>query len=257
MYPRKLTVQEKDFLFYVLPFGRKGYTEYRVLVEGMLVIGEGRFGEGNYVLGCEGDSPDFEYPSLPMFACGQIICEELHDLRGVPMESGRRGNPLIRCIIQISVHECFDNKIEYSINNLSGESVPGKFTEIKRWSYSYWKPGEPSPFENDDLHEYEISQNKGELVLAISKANRSIWVYDSKSEVNHILPVTNFINELLRGEKRIDKREGINLDYVFSNLQLFTHEDIKHALIEYNKHWRKINLNEFNLNLYNYQGESK
>src|SRR5437667_9439809 len=104
MFPRKLNKLEKDWLFYLLPSTRKGYNEYRKLIEGMLVIGEGRFGEGNYVLGYEGDAPDLSYPSMPMFACGQIICEE--------------------CRIQISIHEHYDNKIEYSINNLLGESIP-------------------------------------------------------------------------------------------------------------------------------------
>lgn len=250
MYPRNLTSQEKDWLFYLLPAGRKGYTEYRKLIDGMLVIGEGRFCEGNYVLGYEGDSPDLSYASLPMFACGQIICEIEPDL--LPRVLGG-SNPMNRCIIQISVHEFFDNKIEYSISNLSDERIPDEIKELSRWSYSYWQPGKISPFENDKLHEYEIAANNGELVLAISEANRSIWLYDSKSEVNHIIPVTNFINELLRLVRHalacyyIDKKQGLDLDYIFSNLQLFTLEDIKQALIEYNKHWRKINLEEFNL----------
>jgi hypothetical protein len=227
MFPRKLTNLEKDWLFYVLPADRKGYAEYRKLIEGMLVIGEGRFGEGNYVLGYEGDTPDLSYPSMPMFACGQIICGD--------------------GTIQISIHEHYDNKIEYSINNLLGESIPEKPTELKRWSYSYWKPGDPSLFENDNLKEYDLSGKKGELVLAVSPANRSIWLYDSKTEINHIIPVTNFINELLRGNKAINKKKGIDLNYVFSNLNLFDAEDFKYALLEYNKHWRKIDLTEFNL----------
>lgn len=250
MFSRKLTNLEKDWLFYVLPADRKGYNVYRKLIEGMLVIGEGRFGEGNYVLGYEGDTPDLSYPSMPMFACGQIICEGKNDL---PARSAggrgaaQRSNPSNRCTIQISIHEHYDNKIEYSINNLLGESIPGKLTELKRWSYSYWKPGDPSPFENDNLKEYDLSGKKGELVLAVSPANRSIWLYDSKKEINHIIPVTNFINELLRGNKAINKKKGIDLNDVFSNLNLFDTEDFKQALLEYNKHWRKIDLTEFNL----------
>lgn len=225
MYPRKLTSQEKEWILYLLPGDRKCYAEYRKLAEGMIVIGEGRFGEGNFVLGFEGDAPDFSYPSLPMFACGQIICED--------------------STIQVSLHEFYDNKIEYSINNLSGEEIPNDKTEIRRWSYSYWEPGDDSPFENDALHQYELSGKKGELVLALSPANHSIWLYDSHSEVNHVVPVTNFINELIRGDKRIDKKEGINLDYVFSNLKLFSLDDFRRALVEYNKHWHKIDMGEF------------
>jgi hypothetical protein len=140
------------------------------------------------------------------------------------------------------VHEFFDNKIEISVNNLTSESVPENVKEIKRWSYSYWKPGTPSPFENDDLREYDLSGKEGKLVLAVSPVNRTIWLYDSESGVNHIIPVTNFLNELLRGDRRIDKSKGIDVDYIFSNLKLFKTEDFRRALAEYNKHWRKVNI---------------
>ncbi|MGH2575503.1 MAG: hypothetical protein ACRDFC_07370, partial [Ignavibacteria bacterium] len=141
----------------------------------------------------------------------------------------------------------YDDKIEFSISNLLGEVIPDNIYEKKRWSYSYWKPGDKSPFENDSLREIELSGIKGSLVLAVSKANKSIWLYDGKTQVNHIIPVTNFINELLRGNKSVDKAKGINIDYVFSNLQQFTDDDFRGALEEYNKHWRKVDLKEFTL----------
>jgi hypothetical protein len=249
MFPRKLSKLEQDWLFYLLPSHRKGYNEYRKLIEGMRVIGEGRFGEGNYVLGCEGDKPDLSYSSTPVFACGQVICEATADLRGAESKrerrSGsdeRRGNPTNKTIIQISIHEHYDNKIEYSINNLLGESIPENLAEVERWSYSYWKPGAPSPFENDKLHEYQLSRDKDKLVLAVSPANRSIWLYDSKTEINHIIPVTNFINELLRLKRIINKKEGMDLDYIFSNLNAFDTKDFKNAFLEYNKHWHKVDV---------------
>lgn len=224
MFPRKFTQREKDFLFYLLPADRKGYSEYRKFMEDMAVIGTGSFGEGNFFLGSEGDVPDFSYPSAPVFACGQVICEN--------------------CVIQITVHEISDNKLEFSISNLSAEEIPDELNEIRRWSYSYWKPGERSPFENDNLWEYKIGSG---FVLAVSPANRSIWLYDQNSEVNHIIPVTNFINELLQVSKAIPsilppKGARGMIDYVLTNLDKFTAENFRQALIEYNKHWHKINL---------------
>jgi hypothetical protein len=103
-YPGKLTGREKEWLNYLLPEGRKSYAEYREKISSMLIIGEGRFGEGNYVLGFEGDKPDLSYSSLPVFACGQIKFKE--------------------CVLQISVHEIFDNKIEISIGNVTGKKFP-------------------------------------------------------------------------------------------------------------------------------------
>ena len=121
-------------------------------------------------------------------------------------------------------------------------------TEVKRWSYSHWKPGDPSPFENDKLHEYHLSKEKGKLVLAVSPANRSIWLYNSKTEINSIIPVTNFINELLRLKKIMNKKEGMDLNYIFSNLNDFNVKDFRHAFLEYNKHWHKIDLNQSGTN---------
>jgi len=67
-YPRVLTPLENDWLLYILPDTGPGYRIYREKIASMLVIGEGRFGEGNYVLGYKGDEPDLSYSSLPILA---------------------------------------------------------------------------------------------------------------------------------------------------------------------------------------------
>jgi len=221
-YPRKLSDRETEWLFYLLPEDRPLYAEYRAKINSMLVIDEGRFGEGNLVLGHEGDEPDLSYSSLPVFACGQIIYKE--------------------CCLQVSIHELFDNKIEVSISNISGDKIPGTLTEASKWSYSYWKPGSASPFEGDRLREIDIKKTKGELVLALSPKNNSVWLYEAKSELNHIIPVTNFINELLRGNASIDKTKGINIAYVFENLKKFSDAEFVKALVQYNKQWKKVEL---------------
>lgn len=221
-YPRKLSDRETEWLFYLLPEDRPLYAEYRAKINSMLVIGEGRFGEGNLVLGHEGDEPDLSYSSLPVFACGQIIYKE--------------------CRLQISIHEIYDNKIEVSISNISGDKIPGTLTEASKWSYSYWKPGSASPFEGDRLREIDIKKAKGELVLVLSPKNLSVWLYEAKTGLNRIIPVTNFINELLRGNASIDKTKGINIAYVFENLKKFSDAEFVKALVQYNKQWKKVEL---------------
>jgi hypothetical protein len=227
-YPRKLGEFEKELLFYLLPEDRKGYAEYRAKIQSMIVIGEGRFGDGNLVLGFEGDIPDLSaeggYASLPVFACGQVTYDN--------------------CKLQLSIHEFFDNKIETSIDNLSGETIPKVHSELGRWSYSYWKPGGKSPFPNDKLREINVTESKGEIVLAISIFNHSAWLYESVSGVNHIIPVTNFINELLRGNRSINRSKGIDMNYIFSNLGMFSDSDFRRALVQYNKQWRKVDLHD-------------
>lgn len=221
-YPRKLSQRETDWLFYLLPEDRSAYADYRTKIISMLVIGEGRFGEGNLVLGFEGDRPDLSYSSLPVFACGQIIFKE--------------------CRLQISIHEFFDSKIEVSISNLAGEKIPDELTELGKWSYSYWKPGKASPFEGDRLREINISKTKGALVLALSPKNFSVWLYEAGTGLNHIIPVTNFINELLRGNTTINKSKGINIAYVFDNLNKFSDAEFVRTVVQYNKQWRKVEL---------------
>lgn len=223
-YPRMLSRRETGWLFYLLPEEIPAYAEYRKRIGSMLVIGEGRFGTGNLVLGYEGDKPDLSYSSLPVFACGQVICKE--------------------CRLQISIHEFFDNKTEVSISNLSGDEIPDELTELGKWSYSYWKPGEPSPFEGDRLREIDISKTKGSLVLALSPQNHSVWLYEAKTGLNHIIPVTNFINELLRGNTSVDKSRGINIAYVFDNLKKFSDSEFVKAAVQYNKQWRKAELHD-------------
>ena len=227
IYPRKITNREQDWLFYLLPEEVPGYNEYRNKIFTMSVIGEGRFGEGNYFLGYEGDTPDLSYASLPMFACGQIECKD--------------------CLIQLSIHEFYDNKIEFSINNILGESIPEILHEIKRWSYSYWKPGSPSPFENDELREVNLTSNKNELVLVLSKQKQSIWLHESGTGINHIIPVSNYINELLLVKKTIVKSDGINIANVFSNLASFTDDDFRQAFLKYNKYWKKVKMGYFSV----------
>ncbi len=221
-YPRRLSERETRWLFYLLPEDISAYTDYRTKIDSMFVIGEGRFGEGNLVLGHEGDKPDLSYSSLPVFACGQIIYKE--------------------CRLQISIHEFFDNKIEVSVSNLNGDKFPDELTETGKWSYSYWKPGLASPFEGDRLREIDIAKTKGTLVLALSPKNFSVWLYEAKTGLNHIIPVTNFINELLRGNTSIDKTNGINIAYVFENLNKFSDAEFIKALVQYNKQWRKVEL---------------
>jgi hypothetical protein len=221
-YPRKLKSQEKNRLFYLLPEDIPAYADYRTKIDLMFVLGEGRFGEGNLVLGYEGDKPDLSYSSLPVFACGQLIYKE--------------------CSLQISIHEFFDNKIEVSISNISGDKIPDELTETGKWSYSYWKPGSASPFEGDRLREIDIVKTKGTIVLVLSPKNFSVWLYEAKTGLNHIIPVTNFINELLRGNTSIDKTKGINIAYVFENLNKFSDNEFIKAFVQYNKQWRKIEL---------------
>jgi hypothetical protein len=221
-YPRSLSEQEKEWLLFLLPEDRSGYKSYRDIINKMVIIEEGRFGEGNYVLGFEGDEPDLSYSSLPVFASGQIIFKE--------------------CTVQTTIHELYENKIEISINNVSGYEIPDTLTELKRWTYSTWSPGSDSPFESDKLREVNLTSGRENDVLVFSISMRTIWLYEPVSQVNHIIPVTNFLNELLRGNTKIDRTKGVNINFIFEKLNLFSDDEIIKAFVQYNKQYHKVNL---------------
>lgn len=223
-FPRSLTAVEFEQIYFLLPENIEAYNRYRVRIAQLVVIGHGRFGDGNLILGKSGDTPDLSYSSLPVFASGQI-------------EYGSSK-------VLVTIHEEYDEKIEVSINIIAGNSIPGNSKITGGWTYSTWKPGDKSPFKNDSLKIINISEKKNELVLVLSKTNHSIWLYESAKKYNHIIPVTNFINELLRGNSSIDRTKGINMNYIFDNLKKFKDSDFVKALVQYNKQWRKLDLSK-------------
>ena len=225
IFPRFLLEREKEWLFFILPADRPGYDEYRKLISIMVIIGTRRFGEGNYVLGRVGDHPDLSYSSLPVLACGRIEFEE--------------------CSVQITIHEFYDGKIEISIYNVNGEHIPVILHEKSRWTCSAWKPAVSSAPDAGEIRGVDLLDKKGELVLALSTADRTIWLYEDRTGMNHIIPVTNFMSELLRGNTQVKKNKGLDIEWIFDNLGMFEDQDLIYAFIEYNKYRRKVDTGLF------------
>ncbi len=71
-YPRPLRAVERDLLWSVLPTDRAGYRAYRERIEAMSVIGEGRRGKGDLVLGLAGEAPDVSGPLPQVIASGGV-----------------------------------------------------------------------------------------------------------------------------------------------------------------------------------------
>ncbi len=69
-FPRRLTERERDFLFSVLPGNKKGYKLYREKIDSSFVIGFGRFGDTNLILGKENSMIDLDIPSAPILQVG-------------------------------------------------------------------------------------------------------------------------------------------------------------------------------------------
>lgn len=219
-FPRKLTVQETELLFSVLPEDKPGYKEYRKKLAGLFVIGKGRFGGGNLVLGKEEDKPDNLLGSSPVFAIGSVKCES--------------------CEVDVTVHEEDEEKIEIDISSLDGNEPAGKLNVIESRSYSAWRPGEPAPGDKSAVREVEIV--KGSYTLAVAPEHKMLWLYEKESGINYIIPVSNFYSNLMmvRGVKKHEKVSNPSL--FFEELSAFSDNDLTAAFILYNKNMRRFSI---------------
>src|SRR5437016_1517042 len=117
-YPRQLLPREKELIEWILPQGAPGYRAYRELIGGMVVLGEGRRGEGEIILGPAGMEPDFSSPLAPLLAYGSI---EFSDGTA-----------------SISLREIQDGQISVEIVSQRSEELPPTPGEVRRWTYSLW-----------------------------------------------------------------------------------------------------------------------
>lgn len=219
-FPCEINTDEKEILFSVLPEYKPGYRSYRDKIDSSFFIGKGRFGRGNFVLGKLNDKPDISVSSAPIFAAGGIKCKEGE--------------------IDIIIHEEQFEQIEIDVSAQQLESIPETITETSRWSYSDWQPGMKAPRDNSNVREVEIVKNK--YVLVIASVHKKLWLYENETGVNHIIPLTNFFNELM-GVKRIrDPKIALNPSAFFEHHEKYSDDDIINAFISYHKYMHKMNI---------------
>ncbi len=218
-FPRKLNDIEKELLFSLLPKERKGYAEYRRKISNYYVIGLGRFGNGNLILGELNDKVDFSMPSSPVFAVGSV--------------KTNLGE------IYIVIHEEFENQIEVDISEPEIMKA-GELKYISKWSYSFWKPGMKNPANNEKVREIHIIKNK--LVVAVSVADKKIWVFEKENGVNHFIPVTKFYDELMRIKEEKDPKIALDASRFFKDQAAYSDELIARTFLVYNKYWKKMEI---------------
>jgi hypothetical protein len=219
IYPRKLRAKEEDLLIFVLPPDRIGYRIYHEKISRLSVLSPGRRGPGNFVLGIPGMSVDLETPLMPVIAYG--VVESTQD-------------ELI-----ITVREEAAGLIDVELVSRSGEEVPDRFEEKRRWTYSTWEPGNASPATGTALREIRIGIN---AVMAISQEESRIWVFDRVSGMNHLIPITSFYGELMLQRKIRDPRIALHPRLLFNDLHTYRDEDIALAFTAYNKLHHKVEI---------------
>ena len=214
MYPREITNIEKTCLFLILPENKPGYNLYRKKIDSMLVIGDGSFGEGNYILGLNESDPDLSFPSAPVFALGTFY-------------SGSEQFDVI-------IHEETENKIEVWFGRDVNENTSNSFT-VK--SYSNWIPGLKSPFSDSKIREIIIKSK--EYILAVVPEEKKIWLYESVSGVNHLIPISNYYNSLMLYRSERNAEKVLNPNLFFDNLGIYNDLELKSAFELYNKYMRR------------------
>lgn len=217
-FPRKLTELEKYLLFSVLPENKTGYNAYRKKIETLSVIGKGRFGETNLVLGKAESIPDLTAPSAPVFAIGFVIFEKNK--------------------ADIVVHEQIDDEIEFDIS--FSNPVKENLHEINKWNYSEWIPGSNAPGDNSSVREVEIVKN--EFILAVASRHKKVWLHSTSNGINLLLPVTNFYNYLMMAKNIRSAEIVFKPERLFSDLNSFKDDELRQAFIAYNKYFKRVRL---------------
>lgn len=217
IFPRELTKLEKVLLFSVLPEKKSGYNKYRKIIESLVVAGPGMFGDNNLVMCPPGIKPDDTIPSAPVFALGTVIYNNNK--------------------ADIVIHEEMDNQLEFDIS-FDNENT-SDLKEIKKWSYSDWKPGQKAPDDGSKVREIIIDQKH---VLAIAEEHKKIWLYDSDSGINYIIPVTNMYSYVMLVKNVRQPEIALKPALFFINLDSFGDEELKTAFLAYNKYFKRIKL---------------
>ena len=212
-----LTPREREWIDWILPTERSGYKAYRDLLSAMVVIGEGRRGKGEMILGHSGSVADISSPLPPVFAYGAI--------------ETNFGT------ITITLREVLDDQISLEIVNQRSEDVPLEFEEARRWTYSTWSPGSPCPQCNNAVREVHIRTAKetyARHVLAICARDRRLWMFEETNRVNRLVPVTNYYNELMLHKNIRDPKIALDARRLFAGLSSFTDDELTYAFLTYN-----------------------
>ena len=225
LYPRELNTRERELLFWLLPGDRPGYDEYRRLVTSWKVAGQGRRGEGNFILAGPADRIDNESP-LPQVLAYGVVKTTTNE-------------------ISVTVRERLGNQLEYEIVDLHPAASGDRGEELSRWTYSTWLPSLPCPICRLGIREVAMKTRNGSLlVLAICPRDRRLWVNDQSSGVNHPIPVTNIYNELMIQKNIRDPKRALDYNRLFSEISSFSDADLSKAFASYNDIRTKIHLRD-------------
>ena len=210
-FPRALRPKERDIIESVLPLDRPGYRDLREMIGKMVVLGEGRRGPGNFVLGFASDDPDLSSPLSSVVAFGMI--------------------ETTRDAYSVTVRECSGDQIDVEIVSSRAEAVPDHFEEKGRWTYSSWAPGRTSPCSGEPVREIPVD---GSVTLAIAPGEGRLWIHGRSTGMVHPIPVTSYYNELMIRRRVRDPEIALDSRLFFDGPDTYSDEELRDAFIAYN-----------------------
>ena len=214
-FPRALDKLEVELSNWLLPTESEKYRSYRELITRSQVIGEGRWGSGDLMLAEKVGEIDLTLRMSQVVAYGECIIDSE--------------------TLTISIHEPnIDDQIEVHFSGIY--PLPKNPVVTKRWTYSYWNPGDACPATGKSVRTIPIvRQNATIYTLAISATQKSLWLHHHSSGWNQLIPVTGFYDELLRTKGIRDAALIMNPKTFFEKCDEFFDNEYRLALIEYNE----------------------
>lgn len=226
---------EQELLRWLLPESRPGYNAYLNDIFNATLLGNGRWGDGDYIFGSPGDRIDVTGPMERVFAFGLVSFLE--------------GN------CAITIHENVIGQIEVQFARTGRPDMTVKAVQDK-YCYSYWRPGDTSPKTGSSVREVTLDHNN-DFVLALSDGDEKIWLYEKSSGVNHLIPHMKFHKELMRVSGYRDKKQVFNPKLVLEQPSLFSDEELHAAVVNLNTTWNKVSLPDIQVTSKNKKGFMK
>jgi hypothetical protein len=216
--PRKLEPVERDLLLWVLPQGRPGYADYRHLVETWPIEAVGRRGEGNYILAEQGWTVDIESPLPQIFAYGVVEHEQ--------------------GTVTVSIRERSGGQLEFEMEGVDKFATA---RETRRWTFSEWLPSQPCPSCGSAVWETRMTTSEAQtLYLVRCSKDRRIWVYDDRTGINTLIPVTGFYNELMLQTGNKDPKVAFDPKRLFGFRGAHREPELIRSFLSYNKLRNKV-----------------
>ncbi len=207
--PASLSEEERSLLSWVLPSDRRGYREAAERIATWEIIARGRRGEGHWIIGEPGLTPDHEAPLAGILATGVVVTE--------------RGE------LMVTVREPGERSVDIEFSGATGGA------EKRRWTLSTWRPGMPCPDCDGHVRESAASTaSRHAVVLSMCTRDRRIWVFDGVRDVNLPIPVTLFYSELMRQTQIKDPEVALAPGRLFESLASYTDHDLLAAFARYN-----------------------